>query len=248
MEHLTTPQSPGSMVSRHRYNRTPERKRKRGLRLYEDTSTQAHQHQLVRRDNHGYDDHPRYQPPAPTANDPTPTIVQEPRKIGRCLFVTLLFAGALIAATALLKGFEGTVTIESPVYFNYPLLKLTVTPTKPHNKDEHVVQKPAQQRTIKDFLLDDIHALNEDCSSIDTLVTTILYKLPVLFGDAVHTLDRNVEQRLVQECTLKHTKRFTSNGLTICNGDNGNPLGYLIQCVYPDYYPRIGESPPTRTR
>ena len=54
-----------------------------------------------------------------------------------------------------------------------------------------------------------------------------------------------VEQRLVQKCTLEHTKRFTSNGFEICNGDNGNPLGgFLIQCVHPNYYPRIRESPP----
>jgi hypothetical protein len=161
-----------------------------------------------------------------------------------CTTIAWIVFATIVICCAMICGFTGTVEVG---FGGRRFAWVKVTPY--NNKDEHVFQKPAQQRTIEDFLLDDIHALNEDCSSIDTLVTTILYKLPVLFGDAVHTLNPTVKERFVQTCTLEHTKRFTSNGLEICNGDNGNPLGYLIQCVYPDYYPRLGESPPaTRTR
>jgi hypothetical protein len=98
-------------------------------------------------------------------------------------------------------GFTGTVEVG---FGGRRFAWVKVTPY--NNKDEHVFQKPAQQRTIEDFLLDDIHALNKDCSSIDTLVTTILYKLPVLFGDVVHTLDllwSNVSFRIAHWSTQR---------------------------------------------
>tara|TARA_B110000971_G_scaffold119577_1_gene122394 strand:- start:160 stop:618 length:459 start_codon:yes stop_codon:yes gene_type:complete len=137
--------------------------------------------------------------------------------------------------------FTGRIKVGSDIFSKGQRLAwLIVTP---FNKDEHVVQKPAQQRTIEDFLLDDIHALNKDCSSIDSdydLVQTTCF----VWRCCSHS-GSIVEQRLVQKCTLEHTKRFTSNGFEICNGDNGNPLGgFLIQCVHPNYYPRIRESPP----
>jgi hypothetical protein len=115
------------------------------------------------------------------------TLCSEINSCCGCTTIAWIVFATIVMTCAMKYRFTGRIKVGSDIFSKGQRLAwLIVTP---FNKDEHVVQKPAQQRTIEDFLLDDIHALNEDCSSIDTLVTTILYKLPVLFGDVVHTLD-----------------------------------------------------------
>ena len=115
------------------------------------------------------------------------TLCSEINSCCGCTTIAWIVFATIVMTCAMKYRFTGRIKVGSDIFSKGQRLAwLIVTP---FNKDEHVVQKPAQQRTIEDFLLDDIHALNKDCSSIDTLVTTILYKLPVLFGDVVHTLD-----------------------------------------------------------
>ena len=100
------------------------------------------------------------------------TLCSEINSCCGCTTIAWIVFATIVMTCAMKYRFTGRIKVGSDIFSKGQRLAwLIVTP---FNKDEHVVQKPAQQRTIEDFLLDDIHALNKDCSSIDTLVTTIL--------------------------------------------------------------------------